>query len=91
MDSINDKLNHIKKLLFSVDCNCDILKLVKCINCKLIICDNCNNKKCDYCNLRYCDNCVDNKTYITDPNISWYMCIKCEDNVKPSIYKKLWK
>ena len=53
---------------------CNIIKLVKCINCKSIICDN----------------YVNYKTHITDPNspnISRYICIKCKDNVNPSIKK----
>ena len=75
---INDKLNHIKKLLINSDCDCDILKLVKCPNCKSIICDNCNNKQCESCNLSCCNNCINYKTYITD--YSWYICNTCVNN-----------
>jgi len=92
-NSINDKLNHIKKLLLNVDCECDILNLVKCTNCKSILCDNCNycnNIQCESCKLWGCDNCVNYKTHITDPNcpnISWYVCDICVDNVNPTIKK----
>ena len=81
MDINNDKINHIKKLLTSNYCECDILKLIKCTNCKSIICDNCNNKKCDSCKLHGCNNCINYKTYIT--NYNYYICNTCINNENP--------
>ena len=88
---IYDKLAHIKTLLTSSTCKCDVLKLSKCSNCDKIICDECDLVKCEICfkkgNFKCwmcCNSCAIYKK--KDNGIYWYSCIDCKDIDYESIY-----
>ena len=81
--NIYDRFCHIKKLLTTSSCKCDILNLNKCDNCNKIICDECDLVKCKICFEKdkitkwMCFNCaIYNKK---DNSIYWYSCDKCKD------------